>query len=183
VLRTLCEAGLRGVEVREKDLGSDDLLKFALACRSIFERTGTKWLINTSVEAARGALASGVHLAGTGSISRTRELLGAGALIGKSVHSAGEAREAAEEGADFLTYGPVFETPLKKGRPPQGLDELAKACAAAGVPVFAVGGVSPARVKECLSAGAYGVAVIRGLWAARDPQAALKEYEKELGRL
>jgi len=184
VLGELCADGLRGVELREKDLPEKDLLDLALACRPAFEKSGARWLVNSSLRAAKDAGASGVHLPGTGSVGRAREYLGEGALIGKSVHSAGEALEAASAGADFLAFGPVFSTPSKeKYGPARGLDALAEACAAARVPVFAVGGVSPERVRDCLLAGAHGVAVIRGLWAAQNPRAALREYEKELGRL
>jgi thiamine-phosphate pyrophosphorylase len=78
-------------------------------------------------------------------------------------------------GADFLLFGPVWETASKfKFGPPQGVDRLARLCAAARQPVLAVGGVTAERVAEVRAAGASGVAVIGAVFAASDPAAAVR---------
>ena len=76
-----------------------------------------------------------------------------------------------QEGADFLVVGNIYETLSHPGRPAGGL-ELVRSTAELGVPVIAIGGITPARVREVHAAGAYGVAAIRGLWHAPDPFAA-----------
>jgi thiamine-phosphate pyrophosphorylase len=104
-------------------------------------------------------------------------LLGPGQLVGVSTHSPAEALAAAREGADYVVFGPVYDTPSKReyGRP-QGLPALAEACRQTPVPVLAVGGVTPERVGELRAAGAAGVAVIRGLLEAEDPARATRAF-------
>lgn len=91
--------------------------------------------------------------------------------IGRSVHSAKEARAARDEGADFLVVGSIYETPSHPDHAAQGTEFLREA-ARLGLPVIAIGGVTPERAPELKAAGAYGVAAIRALWQADDPAAA-----------
>jgi thiamine-phosphate diphosphorylase len=91
--------------------------------------------------------------------------------IGRSVHTVEEAGAAVEEGADFLVVGSIYRTASHPGREPAG-PELVTRTARLGVPVVAIGGVTPERVVELKEAGAYGVAAIRSLWGAADPAAA-----------
>lgn len=92
--------------------------------------------------------------------------------VGRSVHSAGEARRAVEEGADFLVVGSIYKTATHPGRPPAGL-QLVRDASALGRPVIAIGGLTAERAAEARAAGAYGVAAIRALWLADDPAAAV----------
>lgn len=94
--------------------------------------------------------------------------------IGRSVHTPDEAAEARAEGADFLIAGPVYPTPTHPDHPGAGL-ELIRRCAALGLPLIAIGGVTADRVAELVAAGAYGVAAIRALWEAEDPATAAME--------
>ena len=94
--------------------------------------------------------------------------------IGRSVHTPEEAAEARAEGADFLIAGPVYPTPTHPDRPGAGL-ELIRRCAALGLPLIAIGGVTADRAAELVAAGAYGVAAIRALWEAEDPATAAME--------
>jgi thiamine-phosphate diphosphorylase len=91
--------------------------------------------------------------------------------IGVSVHSAVEAQQARDRGADFLLLGSVFETPTHPGVAPTGL-ALVTEIARAGTPVVAIGGITPARSAMVRDAGGYGVAAISALWSAEDPAAA-----------
>jgi thiamine-phosphate diphosphorylase len=91
--------------------------------------------------------------------------------IGCSVHSLEEAAAAVKEGADFLVVGTVYESASHPGRSPAGLD-LVRQTSGLGLPVVAIGGITPARAPEVREAGAYGVAAIRALWEAPDPAAA-----------
>src|SRR5437667_44615 len=93
--------------------------------------------------------------------------------MGKSVHDLAEAAPARTEGADYLLVGPVFATPptpTHAVRPPLGAGALG-AIARLGLPVVAIGGITPERVREVKAAGAYGVAAIRALWDAVEPAA------------
>ncbi len=94
--------------------------------------------------------------------------------VGRAVHSVPEATSAAEEGADYLVFGNVFETASHPGRPARGLDALA-AVVAVGPPVFAIGGITPGRAGAVAGTGAWGVAAIRALWNAPDPRAGAEQ--------
>jgi len=91
--------------------------------------------------------------------------------IGASVHSAGEAAAGAAAGADFLLVGSVYPSASHPGRPPAGLSLITSA-AATGLPVIAIGGITPERAREVRAAGGYGVAAISAAWRAEDPAAA-----------
>lgn len=120
------------------------------------------------VAAAVGA--NGVQLSATDLAPADARRI-AGGLIGRSVHSPDEARAAADEGADFVIAGNVYETGTHPGRAPLG-PALIEGAARAGIPVIAVGGVTPGRAAELRDAGAWGVAAVSALWDAEDPAAA-----------
>ncbi len=126
--------------------------------------------VNGRPDIARALSAQGVEL-GSDDLSATdaRIVLGAGTSIriGRSVHSLEEARDATGEGADFLMLGHVYETPSHPGQNPKGLALLSEV-ASLGLPVIAIGGITPARAAEVKAAGAWGVAAIRALWDAPD---------------
>jgi thiamine-phosphate pyrophosphorylase len=88
------------------------------------------------------------------------------------------------EGASFILFGPIYATPSKLSYgAPVGLQALEKVASFSKVPVFAIGGITPARVKDCLQAGAQGVAVISAVLSAPKISEAVKAFEKELGTL
>ena len=175
------EGGVRAVQLREKDLPARDLFLLATELRKRTAEYGARLFINDRADVARAVGADGVHL-GVRSIPprEARRLLGPKAVIGCSTHNALELRQAREEGADFVTFGPVYPTPSKDPfGPPLGVPALAEACRTAGIPVFALGGVGPGNLEEVAGAGCFGVALISGIISAADPRAAaalLTEY-------
>jgi len=101
-------------------------------------------------------------------------------LVGVSCHSLEEAREAESAGASYIFFGPVFDTPSKRGMgEPQGVGRLAEICGSVAIPVVAIGGVSELNAGHCIRAGAAGIAAIRMFQEARDG-AAMKDV---VGRL
>ncbi|OGP79800.1 MAG: thiamine-phosphate diphosphorylase [Deltaproteobacteria bacterium RBG_16_66_15] len=167
-------AGVRAVQLREKDLSGRELYALAVAMRRLASRYGAKLLINDRVDVAAACGADGVHL-GAASIppSVARRLLGPNALIGCSTHGEAELAAAAGDGADFATFGPVYATPSKAAYgPPVGVPALRRACRDSRIPVYALGGVVPGNVSEIASAGAAGIAVISSVLGATDPGAA-----------
>jgi thiamine-phosphate diphosphorylase len=107
-------------------------------------------------------------------------LLGHGAWIGYSAHTALEAGRAADEGADFVLLGTIFHSATHADRVPLGSERLGEGVRAAGVPVLAIGGVTSARIALVRASGAYGVAVLGGVWHAADAAAAAAEYAAEI---
>lgn len=176
-------AGLRAVQVREKDLSDIELLDLAQPLRDLTRQSGTKLFINDRVDVALAIGADGIqrahHSLPTLAI---RRVAGPGMLIGVSVHSLEEARTAQTEGADFVVFGPIYDTPSK--RPfglPLGLDALARCVNAVAIPVFAIGGITAERVAAVKAAGARGVAVISAIMAAERPRDATKALLDVLG--
>ena len=165
-LRRLAEAGVDGVQLRDR--GIDDLRLFHLARRArALLPARCRLLVNRRVDVAVAAGADGVHLPADGlPIAPLRRRFGDRLLIGRSTHHPEEVAAARRDGADYATFGPVFPTPSKESYgPPPGLAGLQRATAAApGFPVLALGGLTADRLSalgEVAAAGAAGVAGIR----------------------
>ena len=125
-------------------------------------------IVSGRPDIARAVGAQGVQLAAS-DLSPPDVRAAFGELwIGRSVHSVAEAEAAVAEGAGYLLIGSVFDTPSHPGRLPVGL-EVVRAVSALGVPVIAIGGITPERAREVREAGAYGIAAVRALWQADDP--------------
>ncbi len=130
-------------------------------------------LINDRADVALAARASGVHLPAQGLPTEALlRLLPPTQLVGRSVHGADEARQAARDGADYVFLGPIWETPSHPGHAGLGARALR---ATAPARVIAIGGITAERARACVGNGAYGVAAIRALWYADDPASAAKE--------
>ena len=139
----------------------------------------TRLFVNDPLDVALAAGAAGVQL-GAGSLDPEHaRRLNPNWWIGKSVHGVREAEAAQAAGADYLVVGPVFATLTHPERDPLGPGPLA-AIVALGLPVIAIGGVTPARVPEVRAAGVYGVAAIRALWDAADAAEAARKMVQEL---
>jgi thiamine-phosphate pyrophosphorylase len=159
------QGGVKAVQLREKDLDIRDLLDLAYRIRTLTSEYGAKLFINDRVDIALVTGADGVHLGRNGMPPSAAKGLSKGDLIvGVSTHSFDEAVAAEKEGADFITFGPVYETPskLKYGKP-LGLGPLKEVCGKVSVPVFAIGGINPEKVNEVLDCGAAGAAVISAI--------------------
>ena len=176
-------AGLRAVQLREKDLEVRELLALATPLREATRHHAARLLVNDRADVALAVGADGVQRTHASlPVAALREITPPGFLIGASAHSTAEAREAAAQGADFVVFGPVYDTPSKRGYgPPQGLGALEAAAAAATRPVLAVGGITPERVGEVRAAGAAGVAVISAIYGAARPADATKAFLDVLG--
>ena len=155
-------AGVGAIQVREKDLATPALLALAREVLSVARQAGRPVLINDRVDLVLAADADGVHLRSDSLPVRiVRGMLGSSKLIGVSTHSAAEVAAAEAEGADFAVLGPIYATASKRSYgPPIGLAPLQQATRRCRIPIFAIGGVTAARVPEVRAAGASGVAVI-----------------------
>jgi thiamine-phosphate pyrophosphorylase len=184
-IESACRAGVRAVQLREKDLDARDLLDLATELRRVTEEQEVRLLINDRVDIAIAAHADGAHCPEQGfSPGAARAILGDHALVGSSCHSLQAVQRAADAGADFVFLGPVFATPSKKRYgAPIGLEALRAACRVTRVPVFAIGGIDPDRAVECVDAGARGVAVTSAILASEDVAAAVTGFKNALGEL
>jgi len=180
-LQEIATAAIAGgcdvVQVREKDLPGGPLLDL---CRLVVEAAkpaGARCavVVNDRLDVALAGKAAGVHLPAAGlPIARFRPVVGRRFLVGRSVHSLAEARQGQKEGADYLFFGPVFETPGKAAfGPPQGPDALRKVLEAVRLPVWAIGGITPERAVELRGLRIAGVAAISAIASAADPAEAV----------
>ena len=167
-------AGGIAVHLREKDLPGLDLLTLARAVGDACHSAGQLLLVNDRLDVALASGADGVHLPAAGvAPAEARRLLGAGRLVGVSCHGAEDVRRALDGGADYATFGPVFDTPSKRAYgAPVGLAALASSTAI-GLPLVALGGVDRGNAAEAMAAGAWGVAAIRAWLGAPDPSRAV----------
>lgn len=184
VITDALHGGLRAVQLREKDLSSSQLFELAAELRDATREHSARLLINDRVDIALAVGADGVHL-GRASIPVTaaRRLLGNARLIGYSAHGLAEAQQAERDGADFVTFGPVYATPSKAAYGvPLGVAHLADVARSLTIPVFALGGVNVSSVHEVMSAGARGVALISAIVAAQNPTSATESLLRIIAR-
>lgn len=149
------------IQIREPGLSAGELLAVTRAALEAANGTSTRILVNDRLDVALAAGADGVHLPVRGFPLEQVRRECPGLLIGVSTHTLGELRHAADHGADFAVFGPVFAPRSKPaGTPPVGLDRLAEAIRAVTLPVLALGGLSEETALPCLRTGAAGLAAI-----------------------
>lgn len=181
--------GAVAIQLREKDLDARPLYELAIALRAVCSRYGASLLINERIDVALAADVDGVHLPfDSVGANQARKLLGPNRLIGSSTHSPPDVAGAAREGADFVVFGPVFD-PISKdaAAPAWGASGLRAACAAAQIPVFALGGITAERIAELrdtanVAEQPAGVAAIGSIFQSGDIAAATTAMLKALMR-
>jgi thiamine-phosphate pyrophosphorylase len=181
VITAALRGGIDAVQLREKDLPARELHDLALSLRQLCTRHGATLLVNDRVDVAIAALADGIHLpVDSFEVGDARALAG-DKLIGASTHSLAQAVAAEGAGANFIVFGPIFDTPSKRVHgAPVGIDALSAVTARVGIPVLAIGGITPERVEVVRERGAHGVAVVSGILAADDPEAAARAYRERI---
>jgi thiamine-phosphate pyrophosphorylase len=166
LVRAAVDAEIPLFQIREKLLSARRLFELVARAAQITHGSKTRLLVNDRSDIARAAGADGVHLTSQSlPVEVVRTIYGAEFLIGASTHSLAEAHAAHDAGADFVVFGPVFETESKRAYgAPQGLDKLREVTSALGeFPVVAIGGITLENFSQCFEAGARGVAAVRML--------------------
>jgi thiamine-phosphate pyrophosphorylase len=170
VVASALVAGCRWVSIREKDLPPPQQIALARALLPLVRRFGAQLVLHGDPAVARAGGLDGVHLAAGRDPAAARAQLGPAGLVGLSIHSVREAAAVDRAAVDYLIAGPVHATASKPGYgPPLGIDGLAAIVRASGAPVIAIGGVTPAHVKDVMAAGAAGIAVMGSVMRAREP--------------
>jgi thiamine-phosphate pyrophosphorylase len=187
---TLLDAALAGgadiVQLRQKEAGEDgDLVADASAFRVATARHGALFILNDRPDLVEACGADGVHVGQDDlPVADARSLLGANRLIGLSTHSPAQLDAACaargDAAPDYVSVGPVWETPTKPGRPATGLDYVRYAAEHASLPWFAIGGIDAENVADVAAAGARRVVVVRAIRDAADPQGAARTLRAAL---
>jgi thiamine-phosphate pyrophosphorylase len=175
-------AGLAAVQVREKDLGAGDLAALCRRLRAPTIAAEALLIVNDRVDVALAVGADAVQRTSTSLSVRDMIAVADKRLhVGASVHALQEAIDAESQGADWIVFGPVYDTPSKRAfGPAQGLARLSAVTRAVGVPVIAIGGITPERVRDVRAAGAAGVAVISAILEADSPADATARFLDQL---
>lgn len=182
VVRRALDGGVRAVQLREKDLSGGDLYRLAVEMRRLTAAYAALLIVNDRPDIAVAAGADGVHIGiNSPPVAVVRRLVGPDIIIGYSAHGFDEAVCAQADGADFITFGPVFPTPSKAAYgAPCGVKKLAEVASALEIPVIALGGISLATIAETLSANVGGIAVISAILTAVDPTRATATLLKKI---
>ena len=175
-IRSALKEGVKTVQLREKGLSTHELYSLAYELRKITSEFKANFIVNDRVDIALAVEADGVHL-GWQSLPFpvVRRLVGSERLIGVSTHNRQEALQAQEYGADYITFGPIFDTPSKAGLlKPTGIEEIRKLKKEINIPLVAVGGINEKNVESVLNGGADGIAVISSIMQADNPEDAAR---------
>lgn len=176
VVRAVCkEAGCTWILLRDRDLPPLERRYMAQRLRAVTSECGAKLSISSDAQLAADIGADGVHLQRVTDMDGVRALL-PGGWIGISAHSIAEVRLAKEYGADYVTLSPIFPTESKPGYgPPLGLETIREA-AGVGIPILALGGITPRSGFSCVEAGAHGFAVMGTVMRAPSPGKVIRDY-------
>jgi thiamine-phosphate pyrophosphorylase len=170
IARRAVAGGADVIQLRDKALGSRELVRAGREIREITRSAGALFIVNDRLDIAIACGADGVHL-GQGDIGPAvaRQLSPSGFIIGISVGNAEEARLAEREGADYVALSPTFSTRSKTNAGPgYGLSSLREIRKAVSIPLIAIGGITLENVQEVVRAGADGIAVISAVVSAPD---------------
>ena len=181
-IHDLLDVGVSAIQLREKDLSDAEYIKLADSLCKLCHAYSAQLFINSRIEIATEIGADGLHLPGdSASVEKVIEETNRRLIIGVSVHTLTEAKQREMEGADFITYSPIYPMPSKPDYGPAiGVEGLRKVTEKINIPVFALGGITPERVSECLDAGAHGVAVMSGVMSPEDGTQKAKVYLQRL---
>ncbi|HTA66292.1 MAG TPA: thiamine phosphate synthase [Xanthomonadaceae bacterium] len=176
---SILEQGVALLQYRNKGTDATLRLEQALGLKLMCLPHDVPLIINDDIALARAVQADGVHLGeDDGDPAAAREELGSKALIGVSCHASIELAQAAKsKGADYLAFGAFFNSktkPRARMTAPSVLQEAKRF----GLPLAAIGGIQPQHVPKLRDAGADLIAVVSGIWSARDPAAAAHAYAK-----
>ena len=181
-LDAILGAGVDIVQLREKDWEAGDLIRWGRVFLDAAIRHEALFVMNDRPDVALAVGADGVHVGQNDvPVAFVRDLVGPDVLIGLSTHDSEQLGSAPHE-ADYLSVGPVHETPTKPGRPATGLALVRQVAKRERRPWFAIGGIDPQTLPPVVDAGAARIVVVRAVTEAADPGAAVAELLAGLGQ-
>ncbi len=187
--RLACAGGADVIQFRQKEGSVRERLGALKGVADVCSDANVSLIVNDQLDLALAVEADGIHLGQEDlPIEAVRQILdlqdGPTLIIGATCTTLEQADRAVREGADYIGFGPVYET-KSKANPAlvKGLDGLAEVCRAIPIPVIAIGGITVERVQSVLDTGAHGIAVLSAVTMAPDPQQAATQFRAEIDRL
>lgn len=173
LLNATMGAGAGMIELRDREQAKGVLGRSGATFRRLANTYSALFIVNDDPYLAMELGADGVHV-GQDDMDplEARRVMGPDAIIGLSTHSGEQIEAAAAQPVDYISVGPIWETPTKEGRPATGLELVGAAVEIAPVPWFAIGGIDPGNVDQVVAAGAERICVVRAIRDADDPRAA-----------
>ena len=170
------KGGVTCVQLREKELDDEAFLKEAVEIHALCQRYGVPFFVNDNVDIAIRCHAEGVHVGQEDmAAAQVRARVGEGMMIGVSVHSVGEAKQAVRDGADCLGVGAMFSTSTKTDVDVLPKETLKAICDAVDIPVVAIGGLNKSNILELSGTGVDGVALVSAIFSAEDIESECRE--------
>lgn len=164
IVRRAIDAGIRTIQLREKNLSKKEIYNTAISIRDITIRRKVVFIVNDYIDIALAVNADGVHLGQEDvPVEDARKILGKGKLIGISTHNINQAIKAQKAGADYIGFGPMFHTKTKDAGSPRGINALRQIREHIHIPIVAIGGITWENVNEVLISGADAAAVASGI--------------------
>ena len=180
----LLEGGVDILQLRAKDAPKSIVAGLAEEIHALTAPLGVPFILNDYPELLRDVPAEGAHVGqDDGSVADAREAAGRPVIIGKSTHSPAQAQAAAEEGADYIGFGPLFVTPTKPGRPAIGLRDIAAVHECVPVPIFCIGGIKQDNLAQVRDAGARRVVIVSEWLQAEDIAEAVRSARRILSEV
>lgn len=183
VTTALLDGGVDVIQLRAKAVDLETVRKAGEIIQPLCQEAGIPFILNDYPEMAVELGADGVHIGqDDGAIAKVRMHVGEEMIIGRSTHSFPQARQALEDGADYIGFGPLYPTPTKKGRPAIGLREVSRMEAEVGMhlPAFCIGGIKPENLAEVIESGARRCVVVSYLLRAPDISAETKAVKSAI---
>lgn len=174
--------GVRALQLREKNLTDCELIELGNQLRILTSNYNAKLIMNSRADIAKIIDADGVHLTENSAHANEIKSTFPDLIVGVSTHSLEAAQIAEAQGADYITFSPIYATPSKANYgPPQGLGLLRQVSQEVNLPVLALGGITLHRVSECLEQGAFGVALISDIWNSSHIKEHSFKYTQKFG--
>lgn len=159
-IKKVCDTDVSAIILREKELPEKEYRELAEAVRLICQKKNKLCILHYYKNAAIELEHRAIHLPMQKFLELTEEEKAFFQIIGVSTHTVGEAVQAQQLGASYVTASHIFSTPCKQGLEPRGLDYLAEVAERVNIPVFALGGIHATQIEACIEAGAAGVCMM-----------------------
>jgi thiamine-phosphate pyrophosphorylase len=167
VAEEMVAGGVDLIQLRGKGKSIEELVELASEIHGITAPSSTPLIVNDHADIAARVPVEGVHVGQEDdSVLLARQKTGRDLIVGKSTHNLAQARNAQDEGADYIGFGPIFATPTKPDYKPIGLSDIRQVHLDVAVPIFCIGGINIDNLQQVIDAGATRVVMVSGLLKA-----------------